>query len=674
MFFAVCALVAALALVLQLPTVAGSRRATTVQSASAQSDKPAGSSVKSFIVQMTNGAATCRAATREETPLTIPSADNRGVPVTQLEPDWSARVNAPIADGPGGLTINLVALSQLQTDPDRSIVIAAFRRAANTWAARIKTPITITINVDYGVDTPSGSAFPDGVVGSTSAGSVVVDYKTARANLIASASSQLESAIYNSLPASTVPVNTGNGSAIEVTRSIGQALGFVPLDPNTAVATISFNKNFPFDFNPDNGIDSSQLDFVGTATHEIGHALGFFSDAGEGSSTPVTNWDLFRFRSGTTPSTFPTAQRIMTTGGTQVYYTTQNFIVEGSSTNELGLSTGGPDGNAGDGSQSSHWKDDDLTGRYIGIMDPTIDLGELMLTTENDFSAMESFGWNLVSSVAPPSPLPPNDNDNFASARVLVGCVGTITGTNLNATREAGEPNHAPDNNGGTHSVWFQWQAPSSGSATITTAGSAYDTVLGIYSGSSVSALTVIGKNDDIPDVPGQPHQVTSAVTFSATAGTVYRIAVDGYDNGGDGGDMGPLKLNWTENSCTEPARALITEPNAIAIAALDSVTFVRGPFHVLTNYNFTSDQHTRVLFLIYGLGLTTADASAVTVQAAGQSLTVENIGPFTASGLSATYVIARLPDTLPQGNWPLTVTVRNTPSSNNPLLGIAGP
>ena len=100
----------------------------------------------------------------------------------------------------------------------------------------------------------------------------------------------------------------------------------------------------------------------------------------------------------------------------------------------------------------------------------------------------------------------------------------------------------------------------------------------------------------------------------------------------------------------------------------------MRGPFHVLTNYNFTSDHHTRVLFLIYGLGLTTADPSVVTVQAAGQSLTVENIGPFTASGLSATYVIARLPDNLPQGNWPVTVNVRNTPSSNNPLLSVAGP
>src|SRR5438067_11373645 len=102
LLFGVCALVAALALVLQLPTLAGGRRAAAVQSAAAQSDKPAGGSVKSFIVQMTNGEATCRAATREETPLTIPSADNHGVPVTQLEPDGSARINAPVADGPGG--------------------------------------------------------------------------------------------------------------------------------------------------------------------------------------------------------------------------------------------------------------------------------------------------------------------------------------------------------------------------------------------------------------------------------------------------------------------------------------------------------------------------------------------------------------------------------------------
>jgi hypothetical protein len=336
------------------------------------------------------------------------------------------------------------------------------------------------------------------------------------------------------------------------------------------------------------------------------------------------------------------------------------------------LSTGGPDGDAGDGNQSSHWKDDDLTGRYIGVMDPTINLGERLLPTENDFSALEMLGWNLVSAVVPHSPLPPADNDNFAAARALVGCTGSITGSNLNATRETGESNHAPNGNGGTHSVWYQWQAPGNGSVTFTTAGSAYDTVLGVYTGNSIDGLTVIARNDDIPDVPGQAHQVTSAVAFSALAGTVYRIAVDGYDNGGDGGDMGPLKLNWTQSACTEPARLVITEENTNRAAAVDSVTFARGPFPVITNYNFSLDHHTRVLLLIYGLGLTGADASAVTVQAAGMSLPVEGIGPSRSPGLSATYVIARLPDGMPAGNWPLTVSVRGTASSNNPELSIA--
>lgn len=626
---------------------------------------------QAFVMRMANGRAACRGATAAEARASLPGANNRGVPIGQVAGEQ--RPLAPSEIAPNALTIQLNALSQLQTDSNRNTVIAAFQRAAATWSARIKSPITITINIDYGFNMPDGTPFDDGVVGSTSSGSVTMDYATARANLIATAANQGESAIYNSLPVSSVPVNAGIGSAVEVSRSIGQALGFVPLDPATAIATISFNKDFPFDFNPDNGINSSSLDFVGTATHEIGHALGFISNAGGGSGVPLTSWDLFRLRSGTTPNTFPTAQRIMTTGGTQVYYTTQSFFLN-SNTTELRLSTGGPDGDAGDGNQSSHWKDDDITGQYIGVMDPTIDLGERMVTTENDFSALETFGWNLVGSAAPPVPLPADDNDNFDGARVLVGCVGSVTGKNVNATKEAGEPNHAPDNNGGTHSVWYQWQAPSSGSVTITTAGSAYDTVLAVYTGAGVNGLLLITRNDDIPDVFGQPHQVTSAVTISAVAGATYRIAVDGYNNGGDGGDMGPLKLNWTQSGCTEPSRILLLEEGVNRIAALDSVTFVRGPFRVTDNFNFSADHRTRVMFLLYGLGLTTADISAVTVSATGINLPVESVGPFTAPGLSATYVIVRLPDNFPAGDWPLNVTVRGAANASNPILSISGP
>jgi hypothetical protein len=129
---------------------------------------------------------------------------------------------------------------------------------------------------------------------------------------------------------------------------------------------------------------------------------------------------------------------------------------------------------------------------------------------------------------------------------VISGCSGTVTGSNAGATREVGEPNHSPDNGGGNRSIWYQWTAPSTGSATVTTAGSGFDTVMGVYTGTSVGSLTVVGKADD-----NSATDKTSTVTFNATAGTVYHIAVDGYNNSGSGGDFGPVTLNWTASNCT---------------------------------------------------------------------------------------------------------------------------
>jgi hypothetical protein len=140
---------------------------------------------KAFVIQMTNGRAACRAATAGEARATLPSRNNRGVPVAQIMGEQ--RALAPGDSAPNALTIQLNALSQLQTDSNRNTVIAAFQRAAATWSARIKTPITITINIDYGFNMPDGSPFDDGVVGSTGSGAVSVDYTSARANLIATA-------------------------------------------------------------------------------------------------------------------------------------------------------------------------------------------------------------------------------------------------------------------------------------------------------------------------------------------------------------------------------------------------------------------------------------------------------------------------------------------------------
>lgn len=113
-------------------------------------------------------------------------------------------------------------------------------------------------------------------------------------------------------------------------------------------------------------------------------------------------------------------------------------------------------------------------------------------------------------------------NNNFASRQQISGTSITTTGSNVNATKESGEPNHG--GNTGGKSVWWTWTATQTGTVTIDTVGSSFDTLLGVYTGSSVGALTTIASNDD------SGGGTTSSVTFSATSGTTYQIAVDGYN------------------------------------------------------------------------------------------------------------------------------------------------
>lgn len=107
--------------------------------------------------------------------------------------------------------------------------------------------------------------------------------------------------------------------------------------------------------------------------------------------------------------------------------------------------------------------------------------------------------------------------------------------------------------------------------------------------------------------------------------------------------------------------------------AALDAVTWLRGPFRLVNLFNFSADHRTRVVLFTSDLGLTQPDSSQLTVNAGGFSLPVESVGPVSGvTGMSASYIIVRLPDGLPAGNLPLTVTLRGLTSVNSPTLGIA--
>ena len=129
-------------------------------------------------------------------------------------------------------------------------------------------------------------------------------------------------------------------------------------------------------------------------------------------------------------------------------------------------------------------------------------------------------------------------NDNFGQAAIYDPTVRQVSGktvNNVGATKEIGEPNHA--GNAGGASVWWSWVAPISGPVEFDTQGSTFDTLLAVYTGTDVTSLAPLSANDDV----NFPADKTSKITFIATAGTTYMIAVDGY-----GGATGSIFLNWS--------------------------------------------------------------------------------------------------------------------------------
>jgi hypothetical protein len=129
-------------------------------------------------------------------------------------------------------------------------------------------------------------------------------------------------------------------------------------------------------------------------------------------------------------------------------------------------------------------------------------------------------------------------NDGFAAAVRLTGIGGVSKRSTANATKEQGEPAHA--GNPGGASVWYRWTAPADGQWRFYTSGSAFNTLLGVYTGSDVAALAPVGSSDDV-----SAADQTSSVTVLAREGTEYRIAVDGFRGATGFAASGNFNLYW---------------------------------------------------------------------------------------------------------------------------------
>ena len=129
-------------------------------------------------------------------------------------------------------------------------------------------------------------------------------------------------------------------------------------------------------------------------------------------------------------------------------------------------------------------------------------------------------------------------NDNFANAMNMgFGSTMHVTGTNEQATKEPGEPNHGF--NPGGSSVWYKWTAPNARLTQITLVRSNFNTLVHVYTGPSVDNLVAVSGGNDIS------HNNNRSVTnFYPVAGTTYYIAVDGVRVGADPAATGLIKMS----------------------------------------------------------------------------------------------------------------------------------
>lgn len=295
------------------------------------------------------------------------------------------------------LTINLNAPATMSAQ-----AVSAFRVAADRWQANFTDNVTVNIDINFLTLAPN-------VLGSTSTQRVNFSFATVRNGMTSDISSADDTLAVASLPStSTLPrlinftSNNPNGAAslvpylqspggatISMAKANARAIG---LSTNAASdAAISFSNQYAFDFDPSDGINGGEIDFVGVAAHEIGHALGFSSTVDTLDINGGTLSDASTSLHASTMDLFRYSTQSQETGPGVIDFTADSrnkyFSIDRGVTPLASFSKGRIHG---DGNQASHW----IEGQGLGLMGPSITTGVASEITELDRRMFDVLGWN----------------------------------------------------------------------------------------------------------------------------------------------------------------------------------------------------------------------------------------------------------------------------------------
>lgn len=241
---------------------------------------------------------------------------------------------------------------------------AALAAAATYIESFFSDPITININVSF---QPMGA----GVLGATGSSYRSATYASTRTQMVNDMDAS--DTIQAFLPTGTTcPVRyaAGTGTTAE-TRVFFTYANWRAVDGTQTgtAASMTFNTQFSWDYDPTNGISAGTYSFVDVVIHEVGHAMGFTSGV-DFRTNDMECLDLFRFQR--TDSTVAADWNPDTTAEFQVRARLVRFNAPNDDANsdlisgEYRMSDGNP-------YQASHFREQAAN---IGIMDPAFGSGQ----------------------------------------------------------------------------------------------------------------------------------------------------------------------------------------------------------------------------------------------------------------------------------------------------------
>ena len=217
----------------------------------------------------------------------------------------------------------------------------------------------------------------------------------------------------------------------------------------------------------------------------------------------------------------------------------------------------------------------------------------------------------------------PPDNDTFPGASVSGGQQAVTT---TSATTQSGEPTGFSC--GGSsitvgRTAWYTITPSSAAQITLSTAGSSFDTVLAVYTGSAVNALTPVTCNDDVAS-----GNTASQVQFAAQAGTPYRVQLSGYNGEGGNGVLAISSAVMESDPRQEGAIQVGGNPKvgssaSITVAVKNYSAVATPPLHPIVDGTNPSGAAWHA---------TTAQPTSATIQP-GQTTTFTLQVPITAPG-----------------------------------------